>query len=535
MSTPLWITTTPPAPHGELHVGHLAGPYVAADVLSRFLRSEGVSVLFSSGIAAHSGSVELRGLRSGRKPDEVTTHYDAAISADWLRSGVEFDQIVRPQRDRGYNRWIQRLFGRLYADGIITARTRLLPYCESCDRWLHGALVTGGCPHCSTVCDGGMCHLCARPNNGGDLLTPSCSLCGTTPDLRRCRRLYLPLEPFREQLADQWSASELPPRIAALCESLVEDGLPDVAVAHPSEWGIALPDLHGLSDGPGEGFPEHRIDASFEAAVMHLYGYGFDKKPLPETALHFCGFGHAFCHAVLLPALLLSQGVKLPQHFCVNEPLRINGETVTDGKQHAVWALDLLIEYGSDTVRRHVMSARPLGLSTDFARGQLGVTRQFLDDTWNTWLSGLFSGVREECDGLVPQGLPGGTGWALVERRLIRALEDLREAYSPDSFDPRRAVAVLDEVVRSTSDFGQVNSHESRRPSGRDRTAPALVAQLSVASALAAWARPVMPEGSDRLAEALRVAPGRAVNLDALSMSAPGTRLAPPSGPVFGF
>src|SRR4051812_19065541 len=105
MSTPLWITATPPTSHGELHIGHLAGPYVAADVLSRHLRADGQPVLFSTGIADHADLVRVRALRGGRKPEEVAEGYGVAIAADWLRAKVAFDQIVRPRQDRGYRRW----------------------------------------------------------------------------------------------------------------------------------------------------------------------------------------------------------------------------------------------------------------------------------------------------------------------------------------------------------------------------------------------------------------------------------------------
>ncbi|EFL18400.1 LOW QUALITY PROTEIN: methionine-tRNA ligase, partial [Streptomyces sp. C] len=272
MSTPVWITATPPATHGELHVGHLAGPYVAADVLARFLRAEGEPVRFTTGTADHASSVHVRALRAGRKPEEVAEGYRAAITSDWLRSGVEFDHIVRPRQDKGYRGRLTELFRRLYADGVIAARTRLTPYCEPCGRWLHGAHVTGTCPHCAAACEGGMCHECARPNDGGDLLDPRCALCDSPAVPRRCRRLYVPLEPYREALAEYWAGTGLPPRLAALCESLVEDGLPDVAVSHPAEWGLPV---------PVDGFPEHRIDGCFEAAAMHLFGHG--DRPLPRT------------------------------------------------------------------------------------------------------------------------------------------------------------------------------------------------------------------------------------------------------------
>ncbi|WP_338499393.1 hypothetical protein [Streptomyces sp. SJL17-4] len=131
---------------------------------------------------------------------------------------------------------------------------------------------------------------------------------------------------------------------------------------------------------------------------MHLFGYDV-KGPLPRRAIHFCGFGHAFCHAVLLPVLLLAQDIKLPQDFNVNESYVIE-EGVQEGN---VWALDLLTEYGSDTLRRHVLQARPLGRRTVFHRERLATARRELDENWNSWLSRLFAAVREECGGLAPR------------------------------------------------------------------------------------------------------------------------------------
>lgn len=520
MSTPLWITATPPAPCAELEIGHLAGPYVAADVLARFLRADGERVLFTTGTADHTASVEAKALRVRRRPAEVADGYRASITADWQHAAVEFDHIVHPRRDRGYARWIRGLFRRLHEDGAVVMRSRPMPYCKSCERWLHGALVTGGCPHCQASSEGGMCRACALPNDGGALIAPSCGLCGASAQLRRAQRPYLVLEQFRDPLADYWAASELPPRLAVLCETLVEDGLPDVAVGHPGSWGIPV---------PVDGFDGHRIDGCFEAAAMHLFGQGFDTRPLPERTAHFGGFGHTFCHAVLLPALLLAQGVKLPQDFYVNETYA--GAEAQD----EAWALDLLIEYGSDTLRRHVLEGRPAARRTDFRMDDLARTRRMLTGTWNSWLNRLFDAVHEENGGLVPDAPPGGAGWDTQLRRLHRAVEDLRDAYAPEAFDPRRVVLLLDEVVLSTADFGYSNAHQRRRPSAGGRHHPSLTAQLGVAAALSAWAGPVMPEGAKRLATALRMEPGRPVTAEALAVPTPGTRLARLSGPVFGF
>ncbi|MFJ9029458.1 class I tRNA ligase family protein [Streptomyces sp. NPDC102274] len=520
MSTPLWITATPPVPSSELEIGQLAGPYVAADVLARFLRADGQAVLFTTGTADHTAAVQSRALRTCRDPAEVADGYRAAITADWQHSRIEFDRIVHPRRDRGYARWTQEMFTRLYAEGVIAPRARTVPYCEPCARWLHGALVTGACPRCGAGGVGGMCGECALPKDGGTLVDPCCARCGSAAVGRRCRTPHLLLEPFRDALAEYWAASELPPRLAALCESLVEDGLPDIAVGHPGDWGIPV---------PVDGFAGQRVDACFEAAAMHLFGSGYDRRPLPERTVHFGAFEHTFCHAVLLPAILLAQGVKLPQEFCVTETYG----TPDGGK--AAWALDLLVEYGSDALRRHVLQARPTGRRVDFRVGELAATRLALDSTWNGWLDRLFTAVREENGGRMPDTAPDGAGWEAQLRRVKYALAELRDAYGAGAFDPRRAVAVLDEIVESTAAFGHVNAHQRARPSARGRHLPSLAAQLSVAAALSAWARPVMPEGSDRLAAALGIEPGRPVTLDALTPPVPGTRLSPVRGPVFGF
>ncbi|GAB2625345.1 class I tRNA ligase family protein [Streptomyces capparidis] len=525
MSPQLWITATPPAGDGELHIGHLSGPHVAADVLSRHMRAEGQPVLFTTGTAEHADSVEARALRGGRRPEEVAEGYREAITADLLRSGVEFDRVVQPRRDHAYRRWLQHLFLDMYARGALVPRTRLLPYCEPCDRWLYGTYVTGACSHCGSRSGGGFCHECARPHDG-DLLAPVCALCGSPGRARRCRRLYLPLEPLRDPLADHWASAGLPPRLAALCESLVEDGLPDLVVGQPGSWGVPV---------PVNGFPGHRIAAGFEEAAMHLFACGYDDEPLPERTAHFCDFGHAFQQAVVLPAILLVRGVKLPQEFHVTEPYRVDTQDAAGpGGGPTVWALDLLTEFGSDTLRRHVLEVTPLGRSTGFRRDLLDRTRQVLDGTWNGWLTRLFTAVREDCDGLVPDAEPGA-GWETLRRRLHRAADDLCEAYAPETFDPRRAVALLDEVVRCTADFGHVNAFERLRPGRAGGHLSALAAQLSVASALKSWAWPVMPEGAGRLAAALRGTPGGPVHPRALVPPPAGTRLSPPSSPVFGF
>ncbi len=519
MTATPWVTATPPAPNGELHVGHLAGPYVAADVLRRFLRADGRPVRLTSGLDDHDSAVELCALTQGRKTEEVADGYGEAITVDWRRAGVEFDRIVRPRTDPGYRSAVQAAFQNLYTEGVIVPRSRLLPYCAPCDRPLYGAYVSGGCPFCGAPSHGNLCGSCARPNDCGDLLDPHCVLCGTPAGLRQCRRLYLPLENFRKELTEYWAAVPMPPRLAVLCDRLAHDGLPEVAVSHPAQWGIEV---------PVESFADQRIDVRLELALSRL-------REQDGGAVEFFGFDRAYLHTTLLPAVLLSRGAQPPSGFHVNEFYRLDGRKFSTGTRHAVWALDALTEAGSDTLRRHVLSERPDGRPTDFRSEGLDATRAQLESTWNAWLARLFGALRQDCGGVRPQEPSGGAGWERLHARLETAALELRCAYGTEGFAPRRVVALLDEVVRLADDFHAVNAHERDRPAGAAHYRASLTAELEIAAALTAWAWPVMPEGAARLAGALGITAGGPVVPEALAAPAPGTRLAPPTGPVFGF
>ncbi|MFG2843032.1 class I tRNA ligase family protein [Kitasatospora sp. NPDC048296] len=521
-TTPIRITATAPVPNGELHVGHLAGPYVAADVLRRFLRADGRPVRLSTGIDQHHTAVRLCALLQGRKAEEVADGYAESITVDWRRAGVEFDALLHPAREPGYPAHVQDLLARLYADGVVVARSRLLPYCQPCERWLHDVLVTGGCPYCGATSGGNVCRTCARPNDCGDLLRPACVLCGTPAVLRQYRRLYLPLEAHRTALLEHWAATPMPPRLTVLCEQLARDGLADVAVSHPADWGVEV---------TVPGFEEQRVDSRFEAVAAHLLA----EQGAGSGPLHFFGFDHAHLQVALLPALLLHLGRPTPAGHQVNEAYRYFGRRMSTGERHAVWALDALTEAGSDALRRHVLAQRPVGRSTDFSLDGLDRSRQVLEDDWNPWLVRLFAAVREDCHGVVPDAAPGGHGWTYLRDRLAGTAAELRTAYAPENFDPRRAVALLDEVVRLVGEFQLVNAYERDRAEQRSCHRAALAGQLAVARALAAWAWPVMPEGATRLARALGDEPGGPITVEALAAPRPGTRPSPPTGPLFGF
>ncbi|GAB3473610.1 class I tRNA ligase family protein [Nocardiopsis coralliicola] len=527
MSPRVWITVPQPATNGAMHVGHLAGPYIAADVLNRSLRAEDVPSVLTTGLDITESHVALQALKDGRKPIEADEEHCDLIVRAWSEAAIGFDEVVVPHRDPGYEPFVQGFFGRLYEQGVIVPRTRPLPFCTACDRWLDYAYVSGGCPHCGSASSGCMCEICSRPNDNADLADPRCAICERPAQLRPCERLYLPLAPSAQRLARFWERADLSPQVLALCENLAAEGLPDLAVSHPGDWGVptALP-----------GFEDQRILPWLEMAPSYLRQYPAEYGPPPAETVQFFGIDNSFFQAVLIPVLFdaYAPGGNLPSKLVTNEFYLLDGAKFSTSRRHVVWALEALEAFGSDAVRFHVLADRPTGRQTSFTSAGLERTAGRLRHGWNGWLHRLLAAVEQDCGGAVPDRPPSGAAWTGLSGRVRRCVAELSEAYSVSGFDPRRATALLDEIVACAEDLGHVQAHHRDRPRGRDSYEQALTAQLAIAAGLAAWAAPVLPEGAQRLAGLLGTAPGGPIRPDGLRPPAPGTRLAAPAGPVFG-
>ncbi|MFJ1589606.1 class I tRNA ligase family protein [Kitasatospora albolonga] len=528
MSAATWITATPPTPNGDLHLGHMAGPYIAGDVLRRFLAADGVPVRYTSGLDDHQSYVPVRGLKDGgRTGEEVADGYGASITGVWRRAGVDFDTLSLPRQDAGYDAYVQGFVRELYEQGHLVARTRPLPWCDSCERWLYEAYVAGGCPHCGSSSNGNACEPCGRPNDCADLSDPVCVPCGATPRLRDCERLYFPLAPFADRLATFWGRVAMPPHLRVLCETMLAAGLPEIAVSHPGDWGLRT---------TVPGFEEQRIYVWFEMGPGYLWQYGAPADHPGGGPVQFFGFDNGYFHALLFPAQFLAHSSRppLPEAFVVNEFYRLEGLKFSTSRRHAIWAHEELERTPADVLRFHVLADRPDGRQTSFSTEALERTRRHLSDRWDGWLARLFEQIGKDCDGRVPDQPPAGPAWELLRDRLTRTAADLRGALGVAGFDPRRATALLDEVVGCADDFGHVHAHERDRPNGGDAHRAALAAQLAAAAALSAWAAPVMPHAAAVLSAALGLPAGRPVDADALRPLPAGAPLGPLPGPVFG-
>lgn len=539
MTEATFITATPPTPNGELHIGHLAGPYIAADVYRRYVAGTGGLAVMTTGQDDHQSYVQVRGLRDGRTPQEVADRNADRIEHAWRTVGSRFDVSVRPRRIAGYTRFVQEFFATLHRRGDLVERTMPLPHCTRCDRWLYEAYVNGGCPHCKAPSGGNACEACGRPNTCGDLIDPECAICGEPAELRDCPRLFFPLARYERQLVDYWSTVTAPPHLRVLWEQMLRDGLPEIAVSHPADWGLPVP-VDGYRDQRiyvwFEMAPGYLVQARLAARRNRLAGQSALVGAQAESFVQFFGFDNGYFHAVLFPALFLAYDprIRLPDAFVVNEFYQLEGRKFSTSRRHAIWASELLAGTDPDVLRFHVLADRPNGRQTSFSLPALDATRTHLRTVWDGWIERLTAAIACDADGAVPEYELAGPDWQALRARLLRALHELTEAYQPATFDMRRATSLADELVRLGDDYGHVHGHYAALSNADPRYRSGLVAQLTVAQALAAWAAPIVPGACGRLAELIGYDRPLTVDETALRPPPQGRLIGRPDGPVFG-
>jgi methionyl-tRNA synthetase len=371
------ITSPPPTPNGPLHVGHLSGPYLAADVAARAARLRGEAVLVLSGLDVHQNYVVTKAAADERPVADTLRAYGDLIRAGLTRARIGYDVFLDPTDDPAYRDSVAGLLADLVAAKAALVEDTDLLACAGCGRTLHHGYVTGGCPHCGAGSGGGTCERCGGFTTAATLVGARCACCGGEPTPRRVPVPVLRLEDYRDRLLDVWARAELTPRVRDLVEHYLDTGLPDVPLAYPTDWGI--PSLGGRgAESTSDG---QRVDVWAEMGLGYLYAVAREIDPGVRSMdgcvaawdriagiWHFLGIDNAFYYAVLIPALFLAAGLPpgLLRGLEVNEFYRLDGQKFSTSRNHAVWAHEFLDGEDPGLVRLYLCWDRPEPYESDF-------------------------------------------------------------------------------------------------------------------------------------------------------------------------
>ena len=364
MSKRYTITAALPYTNGPLHIGHLAGVYVPADIYARYLRLKGHDVAFICGSDEHGVPITIKAKKEGVTPQDIVDHYNANIKASFKEFGISFDNYSRTSA-KIHHETASEFFSTLYTKGEFIEETNAQLYDAEAGQFLADRFVVGTCPKCGNEESyGDQCEDCGTSHNATDLIKPKSAITGATPSLKETKHWFLPLdkhEAFLKQWILEGHKSDWKPNVYGQCKSWIDDGLRPRAVTRDLDWGIPV---------PVEGADGKVLYVWFDAPIGYISSTkewaqkeGKDWEPYwkdeDTTLVHFIGKDNIVFHCIIFPAMLKAEGSYiLPTNVPANEFLNLEGQKLSTSKNWAVWLPDYLKEFPEkQDVLRYVLTA----------------------------------------------------------------------------------------------------------------------------------------------------------------------------------
>ena len=354
------VTSALPYANGPVHIGHLAGVYVPADIYVRYLRLKKEDVLFIGGSDEHGVPITIRAKKEGITPQDVVDRYHKIIKDSFEEFGMSFDVYGRTT-SKVHCETASEFFRTLYDKGEFVEKTSMQYYDEEAHTFLADRYITGECPHCHAEgAYGDQCEKCGTSLSPTDLINPKSAISGSKPVMRETKHWYLPLDKHEAWLR-QWileDHKEWRNNVYGQCKSWLDMGLQPRAVSRDLDWGIPV---------PVEGAEGKVLYVWFDAPI----GYISNTKELlpdswetwwkdPETRLvHFIGKDNIVFHCIVFPAMLKAEGSYiLPDNVPSNEFLNLEGDKISTSRNWAVWLHEYLRDFpGKQDVLRYVLTA----------------------------------------------------------------------------------------------------------------------------------------------------------------------------------
>lgn len=354
------VTTALPYANGPVHIGHLAGVYVPADIYVRYLRLKGREVLFIGGSDEHGVPITIKAKKEGVTPQDIVDRYHKIIKESFEEFGISFDIYSRTSSKIHY-KTASDFFKTLYEKGEFIEKTSEQYYDEEAKQFLADRYITGTCPHCKNPnAYGDQCEACGTSLSPLDLIDPKSAISGSKPVLKETKHWYLPLDKHEGWLKE-WileNHKEWKTNVYGQCKSWLDMGLQPRAVSRDLDWGVPV---------PIEGAEGKVLYVWFDAPIGYISN---TKELLPNDwekwwkdestrMIHFIGKDNIVFHCIVFPAMLKAEGSYiLPDNVPANEFLNLEGDKISTSRNWAVWLHEYLKDFpGKQDVLRYVLTA----------------------------------------------------------------------------------------------------------------------------------------------------------------------------------
>ncbi len=353
------ITTALPYANGPVHIGHLAGVYVPADIYVRYLRLRGEEVAFIGGSDEHGVPITIKAQKEGVSPQDIVDRYHSIIKESFEKFGISFDVYSRTSSET-HKELASDFFNTLYEKGEFIEKTSQQFYDKDAKQFLADRYITGTCPHCqSEGAYGDQCEACGTSLNATDLINPVSAITGNKPELKETKHWYLPLDKYEPWLK-QWileEHKEWKSNVYGQCKSWIDGGLHPRAVTRDLDWGVPV---------PIEGAEGKVLYVWFDAPIGYISA---TKELTPEwekywkdeetRMVHFIGKDNIVFHCIIFPTMLKAEGSYIvPDNVPANEFLNLEGDKISTSRNWAVWLHEYLDDFpNKQDVLRYVLTA----------------------------------------------------------------------------------------------------------------------------------------------------------------------------------
>lgn len=508
------LTAALPYTNGPIHIGHLAGVYVPADIYARYLRLKGHDVVFICGSDEHGVPITIKAKNEGVSPQDVVDRYHNIIKNSFKEFGISFDNYSRTSAAI-HHETASDFFKTLDDKDKFIVETTDQLYDAQAQQFLADRFVIGTCPKCGhTESYGDQCEACGTSHNATDLIQPKSAITGNTPELKSTKHWYLPLDQYQDFLK-KWIGvdhkNDWKPNVYGQCMSWINDGLRPRAVTRDLDWGIPVP----AKDADGKVLyvwfdaPIGYISSTKEWAESNGKDWEPYWKDKNTTLLHFIGKDNIVFHCIIFPAMLKAEGSYiLPQNVPANEFLNLEGQKLSTSKNWAVWLPEYLNDFpDQQDVLRYVLTATaPETKDNDFTWKDFQArNNNELVAIYGNFINRVLVLTQKYYDGIVPEP----SSLSITDQQALDELQQTPKKLedSLDRFRFREASQILMNLARTGNKY--LADEEPWKVIKTDpvRVQTVMNTALQLAAALAVLSEPFLPFTAKKLKQMLKLSP----------------------------
>lgn len=510
MSKRTLVTSALPYANGPIHLGHIAGAYLPADLYVRYKRLTDEDIIHICGSDEHGVPITIAAEKEDKSPQEIVDKFHEQNKQIFKDFGIEFDYYGRTSSEV-HHKTSQQFFTKLYEDDVFVQKTEEQLYDPKAEMFLPDRYVKGTCPKCGyEEAYGDQCENCGTSLSPTELIDPKSAITGDTPETRETKHWYLPLGDFQERL-EKWidTRENWKPNVAGQVKSWLDDGLDDRAVTRDLTWGVPVP----LEEAEGKVLyvwfdaPIGYISATKEWATEQgnpdrWKTYWQDED---TDLIHFIGKDNIVFHCIMFPATLMAHGnYVLPKNVPANEFLNLEGKKLSTSRGWAVWLDEYLDDYEPDLLRYVLGTILPETKDSDFSWEDFqNKVNSELADILGNFVYRTTSFTENYFDGIVPE-LKNPTE---KDRQALTAIKKqkkkISEAY--ETFKLRKAIAETMNLARIGNKYFTEMEPWRTRKEDREICGNTLHVCLQITAALSILFDPILPNKMAALREELNI------------------------------